>query len=209
MIKRSSSPASPPPADCGWRPAAVATSYNGWEASPDPAAINVQPFAAGPISFPQGVRGGDVAKVLGYVVTQLHYRVEPAVPGWGWGYTYKENVNSPGSLSCHASATAVDWNAPDHANGAHGTWTAAQESEVRKILAEVGGAVQWGEDYSGTVDGMHFEIIVDAAELAAVAANLPDEEVETVTPEDIDAIADAVIDKMRSDDVVSFNKVDA
>lgn len=150
------------------------TSYNGWPASPDKAAINVQPFGdAVGLPFPGGVKGGDVATVLAYVCTQLHYRVEACVAGWDWGHDYRANVNNPSSLSCHASGTAVDYNAPNHPNGAHGTWTDAQVAEVRRILAEVGGAVQWGEDYSGTVDGMHFEIIVDAGYLAQVAASLP------------------------------------
>lgn len=150
------------------------TSYNGWPASDDPQAINVQPFGdAVGLPFPGGVRGGDVATVLGYVMTQLHERVEPCVAGWDWGYSYRANVNNPNTLSCHASATACDYNAPNHPNGVHGTWTDDQIVTVREILAEVQGAVQWGEDYTGTVDGMHFEIIVSATTLAAVAASLP------------------------------------
>lgn len=150
------------------------TSYNGWEASPDKDAIGIAPFGdnAG-YPFPGGVRSGDVATVLGYVATQLHLRVEPAIDGSLWGYDYRANVNNPSTLSCHSSGTAIDWNAVDHANGAHGTWTDAQVGEVRRILDEVQGAVQWGEDYTGTIDGMHFEIIVDAGTLAQVAASLP------------------------------------
>ena len=148
----------------------VDTSYNGWPASPDRDAIGVVTFgdAAG-FPFPGGVKSGDVWAVLGYVMTQLHTRVEECVAGWCWGYTYKQNVNNPSQLSCHASATACDWNAPAHANGASGTFTDAQVGTIYAILAEVQGAVSWLQGY----DEMHFEICVDAATLARVAASLP------------------------------------
>lgn len=149
-------------------------SYNGWPASDDPNAINIEKFGDPyGVPFPGGVRGGDVKKVLGYVASQLHYRVEPCVSGWDWGYQYRANVNNPSSLSCHASGTAIDYNAPNHPNGAWGTFTNEQVATIYDILAEVGGAVQWGGDYTGTVDEMHFEIIVDADYLAVVAASLP------------------------------------
>jgi hypothetical protein len=102
------------------------------------------------------------------VATQLDARVEPIVGGWCWGYTYKANVNNPSSLSCHASGTAIDYNAPDHPNGSGGTFTDAQVGTIYAILDEVQGAVDWLEGY----DEMHFEIAVNAADLAAVAASL-------------------------------------
>jgi D-alanyl-D-alanine carboxypeptidase len=160
----------------------MATSYNGWEASPDPSAIDVDPgFRAAGCAFPGGARAGDVATVQGYVIDQLAARVEAPLldpdsgaPGYGcWGYNYRANVNNPSTLSCHSSATALDWNAPTHPNGAVGTFSDAQRATIYDILAEVGGAVQWGGDYTGTVDEMHFEIIVDAGTLAGIAAGLP------------------------------------
>lgn len=190
----------------------MTSSYNGWPASPDPAAINVQPFLSGtPISFPAGVKGGDVATVFRYLVTELHRRVEPAVPGWNWGYTYKASANSPNLLSCHSSGTAVDWSAPTHPNGGsrYGGFNDAQVAEIRRILAELGGAVEWGADFAGTYDPMHFELAVSAGELAGIAANLPATEDDTVNDADIDAIADAVMHRIRNDDVVSYNKTDA
>lgn len=153
------------------------TSYNGWPCSSNPADIDVQSFGDPyGLPFPGGVRGGDVATVLGYVATQLHYRVEPCVSGWDWGYEYRDNVNNPGNLSCHASATAIDYNAPNHANNnsdRYDGFNDAQVGTIYAILDEVQGAVQWGGDYTGTYDPMHFEIIVDADTLARVAANLP------------------------------------
>jgi hypothetical protein len=142
----------------------MATSYNGWPASDDKASIGVVSSDV----FPGGAKAGDVTTVLGYVARQLHARVEPCIDGWNWGYTYKANVNNPSQLSCHASGTAIDWNAPDHPNGSSGTFTAAQVTTIYTILAEVEGAVAWLQGY----DEMHFEVCVSAATLAGVAARL-------------------------------------
>jgi hypothetical protein len=144
----------------------MATSYNGWPASDDKASIGVVSNDV----FPGGAKAGDVTTVLGYVARQLNARVEPCVDGWNWGYTYKANVNNPSQLSCHASGTAIDFNAPDHPNGSSGTFTQAQRGTIYAILDEVQGAVSWLEGY----DEMHFEICVDAADLAQVAAVLGD-----------------------------------
>lgn len=166
------------------------TSYNGWPANSDPDAINVQNFGdAQGFPFPGGVRGGDVFTVLGYVATQLHERVEPCINGWCWGWTYKQNVNNPSQLSCHASATAIDWNAPDHPNGSSGTFSDAQRGVIYAILDEVQGAVSWLEGY----DEMHFEICVNASDLAAIAANLPDA---PTTPTDEDEMKDSDYDEI-------------
>lgn len=160
------------------------TSYNGWPCNSDKSAINVQPFGDNyGLPFPGGVVAGDVATVLGYVAVQLHERVEACVYGWDWGYEYRENVNNPGSMSCHASGTAIDYNAPNHPNGARGTFNSQQVATIRDILVEVGGAVQWGGDYSGTADEMHFEIIVDADYLHSVAINLPGDGPAPLPPE--------------------------
>lgn len=148
---------------------ASGTSYNGWPANSDPNAINIQDFGDPQgFPFPGGVKGGDVFTVLGYVATQLHNRVEPCISGWCWGWTFKQNVNNPSQLSCHASGTAIDWNAPDHPNGSSGTFSNSQVGTIYAILDEVQGAVSWLSGY----DEMHFEICVDSNTLAGIAASL-------------------------------------
>src|SRR3954447_15916109 len=150
------------------------TSYNGWTASPNPGLIRVDAsFAPAGVHFPGGVRAGAVSDVLGYVATQIHLRVERLVPGWQWGYEWRRNLNDPSTLSCHASATAVDVNSPRHANEAKGTWTPTQVARIRAILHEAGGVVAWGEDWTGTTDGMHFEISGGSVAVAEAARNLP------------------------------------
>jgi hypothetical protein len=87
-------------------------------------------------------------------------------------------VNNPSSLSCHASGTAIDYNAVDHPNGSSGTFTDAQVAEIYAILAEAQGAVDWLYGY----DEMHFEICVNASDLAYVAAILGDAAPPTTPP---------------------------
>jgi len=98
----------------------VVTSYNGWVASPNPAAIDIdtnwsvlgsRPFSNG--GFPGGVKAGAVSVIFTYLVTRLHNEVEPMMTGpageigYGcWGYGYRANVNNPSVLSCHACLTA-------------------------------------------------------------------------------------------------------
>src|SRR4029077_4358563 len=156
---------------------ASGTSYNGWPANSDPNAIGVDKNALGAgVKFPGGIKGGDVAVVLGYVANQLGSRgeapqVNPDGTGYGmWSYTYKQNVNNPSSLSCHASATAIDWWAPRHPNGVGGTFTDSQVATIYAILDEVDGVVDWLEGY----DEMHFEICSSASAVANVAKKVGD-----------------------------------
>jgi hypothetical protein len=139
-------------------------SYNGWPASENKASINVvqHPVYAG------GIKAGDVTTVLQYVSDQLNARVESIVMGHCWGYAYRDNVNNPGSLSCHASGTAIDFNAPAHPNGASNTFSSAQVNTIKQILKEVENSVKWLQGY----DEMHFEIGVNASTLAGVASRL-------------------------------------
>lgn len=148
----------------------MATSYNGWTATQTGAGID-RSFTAAGATFPGGVRSGDVAKIFRWLIERLN-TIEPVVPGWCWGWEYRPNVNNPSVLSCHSSGTAIDYNAPNHPNGARGTWTTAQQIAIRKWLIELGGVVRWGFDFTGTKDEMHFEIIGSESDVAAVAARL-------------------------------------
>lgn len=165
-------------------------STNGWLASSDRDAIDIEPFVINDVSFPGGVKAGAVATVLGYVAREFDERVEPLVAGWCWGHNYREIAGSTW-LSNHASGTAIDINAPDHGRGARGTFTAAQVREIRKILAEAnagGVVVRWGGDYSGSaVDEMHFEIHAGGVAVEAAARRLRQQE----APEDMANVTDA------------------
>jgi hypothetical protein len=133
------------------------------------------------------MKSGDVDTVMGYVFHALHTRVEAAVPGYCWGWSYRANVNNPNQLSNHSSATAGDYNAPYHPNGTStgpnggGGWTGAQYSEIHRILDEVENSVEW---LSGN-DPMHFDIKVSASVLAGVANRLREGD-QDMTPDEVE-----------------------
>jgi hypothetical protein len=124
------------------------------------------------------IRPGDVATVLSYLAARFHAEVEQLDRGQrdDWGWAYRPIRGQTSGFSNHASATAIDLNATRHPRGVRGTFTAAQQAAVRRILADLRDpangrpVVRWGEDYTGTVDGMHFEINADARAVARVAA---------------------------------------
>lgn len=186
---------------------ASGASYNGWPANSAPSAIGIVPFHPMGVTgfrnggFPTGIKGGDVATVFTHLVERLHAEAEPMLSdpatgqlGYGcWSYEYRANVNNPSQLSCHASGTAIDYNAPKHPNGTtvasgRSGWSIRSVPAVRAILADLGGVVRWLEGN----DPMHFEIHGTAAQVAAVAARLrripgqvndtPPEPTETPTP---------------------------
>lgn len=128
------------------------------------------------------LRPGDVATVLTYLAGRFHVEVEPLdmpvreEPGYDdWGWAYRPIRGQTTGFSNHASATAIDLNATRHPRGKHRTFTAKQKAAVRRILDDLRDpatrmpVVRWGEDYSTTVDGMHFEVHADAAAVARVA----------------------------------------
>jgi hypothetical protein len=149
----------------------MTNSQNGWSASESKSAIGiVNPTVAG-VDFPNGVRGGDVETVLVYVASQFHKTVEALHDGWCWGYFYKK-IEGGGSLSNHASGTAIDLNAPNHPIKKSGTFNVAQRAGIRKILQTCEGVVRWGGDYTGRKDEMHFEIVGNAASVKRVASKI-------------------------------------
>lgn len=158
----------------------VAESQNGWPVleSPPPA-----------VSVPGTdvrltIRPGDVSVVLVEVARRFHEEVEPITGGIrdDWGWAYRPIRGRTTGFSNHASATAIDLNATKHPRGVEGTFTAAEERAVRRILDDLVDertgepVVRWGEDFSTTVDGMHFEINADAGAVARVADRIRDED---------------------------------
>jgi hypothetical protein len=120
------------------------------------------------------IRPGDVSVVLLEVARRFHEEVEPITGGVrdDWGWAYRPIRGKTTGFSNHASATAIDLNATQHPRGVEGTFTAAAEAGRARILADLVDestgepVVRWGEDYTTTVDGMHFEINADAAAVA-------------------------------------------
>lgn len=147
-------------------------SQNGWPVNPP----------RGPRTIPGtdirvNVADGPAGDVLMHVLGQVQARVEDisldsdAGEHDDWGYA-ERNVRGGGDISNHASATAVDINATRHVLGERGTFTEAQTTEIRAILAEVDNVVRWGGDYRGRADEMHFEINASVEEVTRVAERL-------------------------------------
>lgn len=161
----------------------MTTSQNGWEANANPALIDIAPFIYKGVAFPQGVRSGDVATVLTWVVEQLDINVEPIKTPGCWGFDYRP-ISGSGGLSNHSSGTAVDYNAPKHPLGAVGTFTKSQVAAIHAILGQCEGVVRWGGDYTGRVDEMHFEINAPAAAVARLAVKLTKDTDVAIDPKD-------------------------
>lgn len=154
----------------------TARSQNGW-----PVLTVSPPLVTVPgASVRLTVRPGDVAVVLVEVARRFHNEVEPLAGGIrdDWGWAYRPVRGQEAGFSNHASGTAVDLNATKHPRGVHGTFGRAKRRKVRAILAALKDpitgrqVVRWGEDYTTTVDGMHFEINADAAAVKRVADQL-------------------------------------
>ena len=152
------------------------SSYNGWPASRSASLIGINtnwsPLPG--VKFPGGIKSGDVETIFTYLVQQLDKRVEKAAeyrPGDDWGWAYRANVNNPSTLSCHASGTAIDYNATQHPNRVANTWTREQAREIRQIVdVELAGVIKWLEGW----DEMHFEIRGDRIAVAKVAKKIRD-----------------------------------
>jgi hypothetical protein len=158
----------------------VARSQNGWTVLEHAPPASTVPGTDVRLT----IRPGNVATVLVELARRFHEEVERITGGvrddWGWAYRPVRGQTT--GFSNHASATAIDLNATKHPRGVHNTFTAAQKRAVRRILAATRDpktgkeVVRWGEDYTTTIDGMHFEINADAAAVARVATRIKEAE---------------------------------
>lgn len=138
-------------------------SHNGWPV--------VRSEATWPLPAVTGnVLAHAVWVVFNWLAGQYAARVEPINRSASWGYAYRR-ISGSSSWSNHASATAVDFNAPQHPMGSRGTMTSDQAEECRAIEAESGGILNWGD---AIPDEMHWEIAkgTSAATVAAFATRL-------------------------------------
>ncbi|WP_146251994.1 M15 family metallopeptidase [Xylanimonas oleitrophica] len=146
----------------------MATSQNGWTVHPTSDVLV-------PLRWITGrVLPGDVHTVFDYLCRRFDAEVEPIRQDWSWGWAYRAIRGQTSGYSNHASATAIDLNAPAHPLGADPmrTFGAAKVAAIRSILADLDGVVRWGGNYTGRKDAMHFEINADARRVAAVAARI-------------------------------------
>lgn len=151
----------------------MAVSQNGWPVNPPRRKRTVPGTNVGIV-----VADGPAGDVLMYVASQFDKRVEDIdnadgmLDDWGWA---DRPIRGSAETSNHASATAIDLNAPRHPLGVAGTFSPRQVHAIHQILTDVGHVVRWGGDYTGRVDEMHFEINAgyDAVKRVADRLNSP------------------------------------
>ncbi len=141
------------------------TSYDGWPVGTPGSAIGVQTYTLPGTSIVILLKSGDIAMVLIYFADRFNKEVKPLLPWQEEGYSYRRNVNNPSVWSNQASGTAIDLNFELHPNTAKDTFSAAEVTAIRRILAYCGDVIYWGGDYSRTTDEMHFEINVPPRDL--------------------------------------------
>lgn len=165
----------------------TAYSQNGFPASADRAAIGVKTFAVpGSAEILLPLRA-DVAPLLLSMAQWWDVHVEPLVAGWCWAYAFRAIRGQTSGYSNHASATAMDLNAPDHPLGVRGTVPASKRAPISAAARARG--LRWGGDYTGRVDEMHFEIDVSPARALELVEKLQNGGDDVVTQADMNAIA--------------------
>jgi hypothetical protein len=155
------------------------TSQNGYPAN-NPALVSSR-FVPG-TTRKLTVRNGPAGDLLLWVAAQFDKLVEDIEQGIldDWGYAERPIRGSTTTLSNHASGTAIDLNATAHPMGTdpHRNFSQQEIDQIHAVLAKTDGCVGWGGDYTGRLDGMHFEINngVSESRCAAVLAKLAQEE---------------------------------
>jgi len=138
----------------------VETSYNGWPASPNPDAINVDWFTV-PTVPNRKFRTVKVAQPLfKYLIRRFHAEVDPLTGGVmdEWSYCYRK-ARAADALSCHASGTAVDLDATQFPMG-RANMKKAQRKRVEEILGACFTQWRWGGTFRMPyTDEMHFELV--------------------------------------------------
>jgi len=146
-------------------------SQNGWPASPHQRLIGIKLFK---------IPGTDIkircqkhaGKILAAFAGEFNAQVEPIEGGVfdDWSYAYREVRGSDSVLSNHSSGTAIDLNATKHILGAEDTFTKKQVKVIKELCKKYG--IQWGGNYKGRKDEMHFEIVESPAEVKARIKNM-------------------------------------
>lgn len=139
--------------------------------------------------------GGAAAALLAEVARRFEAEVELIATFNGWRSATLNAASGGIGNSNHLSGTAVDINGGKHPRYRHGTFTPAQTAAIRRIVADLGGAVRWGGEWGSDVDEMHFEIVGTAANAQAVANRIT-----TPAPITVPSIPTAPIPSIPEDD---------
>lgn len=146
------------------------SSQNGWPASKDPEEIQIVSKRVPGTGLKLRV-AAPVAPLLIAFARDFHKEIERINEGQldDWGYAYRD-IRGASTLSNHASGTAIDLNATQHPLGAENTFTDEQARTIRRLCRKYG--LRWGGDYRNRKDEMHFEIAMNAAQVANLIRTL-------------------------------------
>jgi hypothetical protein len=147
------------------------TSYNGYPAAKDAAAINIKSYLVKGTALK--LRCAEtVGPLLAAFASEFHELIEPIDNGGldDWGYCYRMVRADPTKLSNHSSGTAIDLNATKHPLGKAGTFPAEKVPMIQALAKKYG--LTWGGDYRNRKDEMHFEVSISAVKAAALITKL-------------------------------------
>lgn len=148
-------------------------SANGWEASVDQSKIGIGVFTVVAGLRPVKLRcASAVAPLLIAACKEWHKRVEKLEPGEVQGYAYRDVRGGNGTLSNHASGTAVDIWPSRHPQGSRtGNLTLEQRNAILDICSKYG--LRSGGTYkTAKPDWMHIEINITPAQAKVLIAKL-------------------------------------
>lgn len=123
----------------------VVLSQNGFLALTSPPSGTLDKWITG------RVLPGDVAVVFDYFCTRFNAEVERINKAWSWGWAPRPIRDSTVTYN-HASATAIDLNAPVHPLGRWNTFTPKQKAKLKQILADLEGVIRGGFEYKNRPD---------------------------------------------------------
>jgi hypothetical protein len=149
------------------------TSSNGWIASENQDEIDIKVFTVIGGAKPVKLRcASAVAPLLLAACRQWNERVEKLEPGQVQGYAFRDVRGGAGTLSNHASGTAVDIFPARHPQGsADGNLTKDQQLAILDICKKYG--LRSGGSYKNAKpDWMHIEINITPSEAAKLVASL-------------------------------------
>lgn len=148
-------------------------SGNGWPASPIQSEIGIGIFTVVPGLRPVRVRcARAVAPLIVGALKEWHKRVEKLEPGEAQGYAFRDVRGGNGTLSNHASGTAVDvWPSRHPQGDRDGNLTKEQQNAILAICEKYG--LRSGGTYrTAKTDWMHIEINITQLQAKALIAKL-------------------------------------